>query len=117
MAGRGIGHGAGRPKIRRMNRFHCLALGAALLSLWTVGARAQEATPSVPEPAVQRTVIENDRVRIEELRVRGQNQRIAVQPKKGGKAYEVLPADGSRDLSSESTRGAAGQRVWHVFSF
>ncbi|MCM5677952.1 DUF2782 domain-containing protein [Schlegelella sp. S2-27] len=100
-----------------MKRFPCLAATATLLTLCTAAARAQEVTSSVPEPAVQHTVIEDDRARIEELRVRGQNQRITVQPKKGGKAYEVLPADGSRDLSSESTRGAAGQRVWHLFSF
>ena len=97
-----------------MKRFPCLAVAAALLTLWTAGAHAQEVTSSVPEPAVQHTVIEDDRARIEELRVRGQNQRITVQPKKGGKAYEVLPADGSRD---DATRGAAGQRVWHLFSF
>ena len=100
-----------------MKRIHCLAVVAALPALWTVAARAQEATSAVPEPAVQHTVVEDDRVRIEELRVRGQNQRITVQPKKGGRAYEVLPADGSRDMSSDAARGAAGQRVWHLFSF
>lgn len=116
-AGKAAGR-PGSPRIAVMTRFPCLAAGAALLVLWSATARAQEAAPSgPPEPAVQHVVIEDDRARIEELRVRGQNQRITVQPKQGGKPYEVLPADGSRDMSSESTRGAAGQRVWHLFSF
>lgn len=71
----------------------------------------------VPEPAVQHTRIEDDSVRIEELRVRGQNQRLVVRPKKGAPAYEVVPADGSRDLSQDANRGTAGRRVWNVINF
>jgi hypothetical protein len=88
----------------------------ALAAACAVGA--QEATPA--EPKVQRIVVEDDSARIDELRVRGQTQRIVVTPKRGGaRPYEVLPADGGRDLSAgpHTGRGAAGQRVWNVFNF
>ncbi|MCW7536368.1 DUF2782 domain-containing protein [Aquabacterium sp. A7-Y] len=91
--------------------------GSAQPAAATAPQAAQGARGGAQEEAVQRTRIEDDNARIDELRVRGQNRRIAVQPKKGGAAYEVLPADGSRDLSNEGGRGAAGQRVWHLLSF
>jgi len=70
------------------------------------------------EPRVQYTLIEDDATRIEELKVRGQTQRITVSPK-GLKSYEILPADQGRDMSdgAGSQRGAAGKRVWHIFTF
>ncbi|MBI3156979.1 MAG: hypothetical protein HYZ20_16475 [Burkholderiales bacterium] len=69
-----------------------------------------------PEPSVQRAVIEDDRVRIEELRVRGQARRLVVQPKvEGARAYEIEPPDPGRDTTA--ARGASGQRVWRVFAF
>jgi len=77
-------------------------------------------SPSPAEPHVQRTVIEDEGARIEELRVRGQTQRITVTPKVGTRqGYEIITTDGSRDLSdgAGSTRGAAGKRVWRVFSY
>ena len=92
----------------------------ALVCLLAAPALAQEATPLPAEPKVQRIVVEDDNARIEELRVRGQTQRIVVRPKIGGaRAYEIVPADGARDLSAgpNASRGAAGQRVWNVFSF
>ncbi|WP_280152547.1 hypothetical protein [Piscinibacter sp. XHJ-5] len=72
------------------------------------------------EPKVQHTVIEDDGARIEELRVRGQTQRITVKPKGAIKqGYEIIPADGAREMSegAGSSRGAAGKRVWRVFTF
>ena len=58
----------------------------------------------------------DDGVRIEELRVRGETQRIVVRSKVGGaRAYEILPAGGGRDLSQD--KRAIGQRVWSVLSF
>ena len=76
------------------------------------------ATGSGGEPKVQHTVIEDDATRIEELKVRGQTQRITVQPK-GMKAYEIIPADQGRDMSESagSQRGAAGKRVWRIITF
>jgi hypothetical protein len=72
-----------------------------------------------PEPNVQRTVNEDDHVRIEELRVRGRTQRIAVQPKMpGAPAYEVLPGDGTSDAGgSADGKRSGGQRVWNVLKF
>lgn len=87
-----------------------------LLALAAPALSAQEAS----EPRVERRVVEDDGVRIEELRVRGQTQRIVVQPKKSGlRAYEVLPLEGGRDPSQtrNGQPGAAGKRVWQVLSF
>ena len=82
----------------------------ALLALAPPGALA------APEPAVQRSVQEDDHVRLEELRVRGVNQRLVVQPKAASApAYEILPADPGRDAAQD--RRSAGQRVWRLFSF
>ena len=68
------------------------------------------------EPAVQRTVVEDDGVRIEETRVRGQLQRVVVRSKvAGARPYEIVTGDPARDPAQE--RRAAGQRVWHIFSF
>jgi hypothetical protein len=81
---------------------------------------APAATGLRSEPKVQHTVIEDDGARIEELRVRGQTQRISVKPKGAiQQGYEIIPADGSRDMSegAGASRGAAGQRVWRVFQF
>jgi hypothetical protein len=72
------------------------------------------------EPRIQRIVVEDDGARIDELRVRGQATRIVVSPKRAGAApYEIITGDGSRDLGfgANTSRGAAGQRVWNVFAF
>ena len=83
--------------------------------------QAQERAPRMPiEPKVELMVIEEDGVRIEELRVRGQVQRIVVTPKHGsGAAYQIITGDGSgsQPANQNATRGAVGQRVWHVLSF
>lgn len=81
--------------------------------------------PGVPatapgEPQVRRIVVEDEGVRVEELRVRGVTTRIHVQPKSpGGAAYEILPPEPGRQLEdgSTATRGARGQRVWNVLAF
>ena len=77
---------------------------------------AQERVPV--EPKVQQTVIEDDSVRIEELRVRGLNTRLVVKPKHAAE-YEVVPTPGGRDPSQGrgGSQGAAGQRVWNLFKF
>ena len=100
---------------------------ALMLCGVAAAARATDAPPSGPaaplpaspaEPAVQRSVIEDESVRIEELRVRGEVRSIHVQPR-GARAYEVLPASGGRDMAPGpgTGRAAAGQRVWSVLSF
>lgn len=102
---------------------HAAAAGALLaLTLCAGMAHAAEAEVDNPasssEPKVQRTVVEDDAIRIEELKVRGQTQRMTVTPK-GRKSYEILPADQGRDMSdsASSQRGAAGKRVWQVLTF
>ena len=72
------------------------------------------------EPVVQRTVIDDGRAVIEELRVRGQLVKATVHPKDGSPSYEIIVGDGSRELSTEgrnNSRGATGKRVWQVLSF
>jgi len=98
--------------------FSLCLLGAAL----SLPCHSQDAgsARSTSEPVVKHTVIEDDGARIEELKVRGQTQRITVTPKVGTRqGYEIIPGDGARDLSegAGSTRGAAGKRVWRVLSF
>ncbi len=97
-------------------------VSVCLLGLLSLPCQSQEAsaTPAGGEPAVKWTVIEDEGSRIEELRVRGQTQRITVTPKVGlRQGYEIIPADGARDMSDSaaSTRGAAGKRVWRVLAF
>ncbi len=68
------------------------------------------------EPLVQRTVSEDDQVRITELRVRGQVQAIGVENKGSAlPGYQVTPAAGGSDPSA--AKGGAGQRVWNVLQF
>lgn len=95
---------------------HILACMLALTSLCTWAQTA----PSPGEPAVQRTVVEDEGSRIDELKVRGQTQHITVQPKVGTtKAYQIITSDGTRSLSDShgAANGTAGKRVWHVLSF
>ncbi len=101
-----------------------LLLAAVLCSLplpapaQTPTAAAERGGPS--EPAVRRTVIEDDNARIEELRVRGAVRSVTVRPKGALQAeYEIVTPDAGRDLTAgpNSSRGAAGQSVWRVLQF
>ena len=103
---------------------HLLPLALAALACspcLAQDAAAKVAPQAAGEPAVRRSVIEDSGARIEELRVRGQVQRITVTTRLGNgtSRYEVIPADGARDMSdgASSTRGAAGKRVWNLMSF
>jgi hypothetical protein len=87
-----------------------------LFGLTAVAWSAAAQVPTRSEPVVKQTVIEDDQVRIEELRVRGQLQRITVSPKASGvQPYQIVPPEG-RDLSQQS-KGISGQRMWQFFSF
>lgn len=100
-------------------------VAALAIALAVVGmpSRAQEAIAeprATPEPKVEHIVVEDKGSKIEELRVRGQTQRIVVTPKVGtSKRYEIIPADGSREMfdGANTSRGAAGKRVWNVLDF
>ena len=99
----------------------CAVLGLGISVCIGLHGAAFGATPAADpgEPAVKYTVIEGEGARIEELRVRGQTQRITVTPKGRGKPYEIIPPAGSQDLQEapNGVKGAAGKRVWHVLSF
>jgi hypothetical protein len=104
-----------------MHRTTAIALACSVAAT-AFAAHAQEGEPSArtPEPKVVRTVIEDDGARIEELRVRGQLQRVVVTPRGGAKPYEILLGEGGRAAQQDSagaSRGSAGQRVWHLFAF
>jgi hypothetical protein len=73
----------------------------------------------VAEPVIKRTVIEDRSARIDELRVRGQLQKITVSPKGGVPGYEVLLGDGAHVVGDDpgTSRGSAGKRVWNVLRF
>ena len=93
-------------------------LVAALSCVLAAAAAAQE-FKLPPEPKVQRIVVEDEAVRIEELRVRGLTQRVVVKPRNAAE-YEIVPAAGGRDPSqnrANSQPGAGGQRVWNVLKF
>ena len=103
----------------------CFAAAALLLATLAraadpvVGPDAAD-KPNVPEPNVQRTLIEDDMNRVEQLNVRGQTRSVVVTTKGPlASTYEIYMGDPSRDLfpGTDSRRGAAGQRVWRVFSF
>jgi hypothetical protein len=76
-------------------------------------------TKDPKEPVVQKTVIDDGRAVIEELRVRGRLVKVTVHPKDGSPNYEIVVGDGLRELPQEgrNSRGATGQRVWNVLSF
>src|SRR5215203_6876781 len=84
-----------------------------------------QAAPEASEPAragepnVRVTVIDDGRARIEELRVRGQLQKVTVAPKGNAPGYEVLLGDGAHSVAEDpgTSRGSAGKRVWNVLRF
>jgi len=93
-------------------------LPLALLLVAIAGPGPADAKPERPEPVIERKVAEDDNVRIEELRVRGEPQSIVVKNKKSGvlpAEYEIVPRTGARDPSVEGQSN--GQRVWHLLSF
>ena len=80
---------------------------------------AETAEPKGKEPLIQRSVIEDKTAHIEELRVRGQLQKVTVDPKGSAPGYEIIVGGGEHEFSEgkNPTRGAVGQRVWNVFRF
>ena len=101
-----------------MNRLCLIALACLALP-----CAAQTAPTPAGEPEVKRTVIEDSGTRIEELRVRGQVQRITVAPKFGGTArYEIITGNGYNEVpggvnSGRSSVGTAGKSAWNVLAF
>lgn len=80
--------------------------------------QAKPAASARPDQKIERIRTEDAATRIDELRVGGQTQQITVQPKTGGAAYEVKPAEGSRGTAPATTSNDTnGSRVWNVFKF
>jgi hypothetical protein len=80
-------------------------------------APAASAATEPGEPKVERIVTEDDRVRIDELRVRGQTRRVVVQSKvPGAPAYEIGTNASGRDGSQEG-RTTEGRSLWRLFAF
>jgi Protein of unknown function (DUF2782) len=86
--------------------------------LFALSATTWAQVKDVAEPQVQRTVVEDDGARIEELRVRGQLQRVIVKPKNAAE-YEIVTAPGGRDPSvgRSGNKDSSGQRVWNLLRF
>ena len=117
-----------------MSSLSRVRIAAVLIVLGSAAAQAADAPVRQPvvhppepatvdkdskEPVVQRTVVDDARAVIEELRVRGQLVKVTVHPKDGAPSYEIIVGDGSRELSEgrNNSRGATGKRVWNVLTF
>ncbi|MEO5660763.1 MAG: hypothetical protein ABIQ90_13355 [Polaromonas sp.] len=99
---------------------------AALAALPLAAAMAQtpapesaaRVKPARPDKKIERIRTEDAGTRIDELRVGGETQQITVQPKTGGAAYEVKPAEGARGTAPAATStDTNGSRVWNVLKF
>ncbi len=108
-AGSNPGH-----RIERMKTLWLASL--TLLLVATAAVRAEETERrTTPEPQVLQQVTEDDQVRIEELRVRGQTKRLTVQPKiRGVGPYEIAAPEPGRAPADDPK---AGQRVWLSITF
>jgi len=81
-------------------------------------AAPSKATPSAAASAAGtgKRVVEDDKVRIEETRLRGQTQSVTVHSKLPGvRDYEVIMPPLGKDPSQD--KGAAGKRTWSLFGF
>jgi hypothetical protein len=87
---------------------------SAASSLAQTPAPTPAAAPAreAAEPKVERIVVQDDAVRIEELRVRGVTQSVTVSPK-NAPAYQVAPTTPARPPEDKSQ----GRRTWRLFSF
>jgi hypothetical protein len=133
--------GAAQPRIGTMKTSAVAAVAACVAALAAPAANAADAAPAPASPAaaspaaattieeielgragepnVKRTIIDDGRARIEELRVRGQLQKVTVEPKGRAPGYEILLGDGTHVFADDpgTSRGSAGKRVWNVLRF
>lgn len=96
-----------------------LAAGAGHAQAPAAGlpATSEPAAPAsrVPDAQILHQVTEDDQVRIEEIRVRGQTQRLTVQSKVPGlPAYDIVPLQAGRSAVQDAR---AGQRIWLNLNF
>ena len=91
-------------------------LGLALLLLVATTTSALADPP--PEPKVERTVSEDDQVRIEELKVRGETKKVTVKNKNSrAPDYEIVVNDAGRESAGGSGKSGSGTRVWRILNF
>lgn len=80
------------------------------------GAAASAAEAESRRSGLQRTVIEDDNLRIIETRLRGLPQNITVQSKLPGvKPYQILVGPNGANPAPDG--GTAGRRAWSVLDF
>jgi len=95
-----------------------LCLGAPVRAQIPPSAAASSASAprGTPEPKVQRSVTEDNGARVDELRVRGQTQRIVVHSKiASAPEYEVGTTTDGRDTSQD--KRSDGRTLWRLLSF
>ncbi len=81
-------------------------------------AASADKTPARSDKKIEHIRTEDGGTRIDELRVGGETEKITVQPKTGGPAYEVKPAEGARGTAPASANNDTnGSRVWNVLKF
>lgn len=105
----------------------CLVCGPCLAQVGASAApkpdhpvQVQPALSEPGEPNVQRTVLEDEGSRIEQLRVRGQVQYVVVTPKVIiSRPYEIIVPRSARDPvdGTGGTNSALGKRVWNILDF
>jgi hypothetical protein len=94
----------------------CWAQSPSVPAAATDGATSQGVPQRGGEAKVVRTVSEDESVRIEELRVRGQTQRIVVRSKlPGAPAYQIGTSTDGRDVAQD--RRSEGRSLWQVLAF
>jgi hypothetical protein len=130
--------GGRRPRMAGMKPMSLVGIAGTLALLCSAAAYAADAAPAAPpapepgvarpvesadpkgkDPVIQRTVIEDRSAHIEELRVRGQLQKVTVDPKGSAPGYEIIVGGGEHEFPEgmKPTRGAVGKRVWNIFRF
>lgn len=90
---------------RRFGALGCLAAGLLLSACSSLPSDAEGV-----DKRIERLSHEDDRSRIQELRVGGQTESIDVQPKNGAPAYQVGP-------SQNSPSPQEGRSFWRLFEF
>ena len=89
---------------------HWGAVGCVVAGLWLTACGSAPTLSEGVDKRIERLTHEDDRSRIQELRVGGQTESIDVQPKNGAPAYQVGP-------SQNSPTPQEGRSFWRLFEF
>ena len=90
---------------RRLGAMACMAAG-----LWLTACSSAPTLSEGVDKRIERIEHEDDRSRIQELRVGGQTETIDVKPKNGAPAYQVGP-------NQNSPTPQEGRSFWRLFEF